>query len=486
MASRISEQEFITNLGNNTQSIQTMSQEEESRKLNLLVSLIANLNAEEIGNYLESEKVSILILNSCLLKVIESSKCPDKYEIVNLLLTNGASPNALIPDLKIPLLLKAASSGDIQLITMLLDHKAKTDILDSKGQNALFYVLMSRKGDNADVISTFIACGCDVNLSNKDDETPLLIACKENLKNCAKILLDHGANVNSLDRLGKNNSCLHYAAENGNLELVKLLVSKNINFKAVNSENNTACAIALKNQKLNIYSFLLEENSKKQVIEKKNCDELCKDNLKTKKDSIKANAGLGLSIIGYNNINTNSSACQAKRELQIKSSINQNKDKVSSTAKEESSTGNLTSSTNVSNTTSRIVLPKKAKYASLSGQTSSAINAVTKKSYQPNISTPKSSSAQSDLKSSKEGFNSKELFTKLVSNFSIQNNLSGAKERRSASVSTAGSQNECEKLIYILKKAKPHALDLNLETANKDFKNLSNQISEYVWLKYNI
>lgn len=275
----ITENDLIDNLNNVTH---TLSQEEENNKVNKLRDEIVNLNTEEVYFLLENEKYSQKSLNLALIKAIDIIKCPEKYDIIFSLLNSGANPNITLPSSKISILMKACSQADLSIIHLLLENKANTNLLDSNGRNCLFYALDSKKGDNSDVVSMLISYEVEINILDKNNDSPLIIACRENLKNSVKVLLEHNANINIIDKNCLDNTLLHIAVDKGSLELVKLLVNKNINVKAINSEGNTAMVLALKKSKNTIYQYLNEEYMKKQELEKKTMDDLYKDSLKSK------------------------------------------------------------------------------------------------------------------------------------------------------------------------------------------------------------
>lgn len=55
----------------------------------------------------------------------------------------------------------------------------------------------------------------DPNVRNNFDETPLHYACKRGLPPIVRCLIDHGADVSLVDKLGKG--VLHHAAEAGSV-----------------------------------------------------------------------------------------------------------------------------------------------------------------------------------------------------------------------------------------------------------------------------
>lgn len=313
-------------LNENTYQTQTLNQEEESQKLSYLKEVITNQDTEELGYLLEISKYTQKSLNIALLTAVNLVRSFDKIQIVHALLSNGANVNIENPKCKRSILMIASSNGDIDLVNTLVDFKASINTKDKNNQNCLFHSLNSKKGDNADVVLALLNAGADVNLVNTKEESPLIIACRENLKISARILVENGANVNVIDKITGNNA-LHYAAEFGNLELTKLLITKSINFKLLNKEGQSALNIALKKGHSHVFNFINEECKKKSNIDKRNIDELFKESKETVKKKPGKNSNNSKNKHNNNsNFANNASVNSSSYNNIIK--INKNKSKV--------------------------------------------------------------------------------------------------------------------------------------------------------------
>lgn len=92
---------------------------------------------------------------------------------------------------------------------------------DKKGNNPLYYSSLPEKA------KLFLDAGLDVNSRNGEQQTPLITVCmmkKVSNVQLAKFFLDNGADVSAKDMYG--NTALHYAAMNGHIGLVMLLLSR--------------------------------------------------------------------------------------------------------------------------------------------------------------------------------------------------------------------------------------------------------------------
>ena len=81
----------------------------------------------------------------------------------------------------------------------------------------------------------------DVNIGNDEDDVadgnvggPLLVACMFNQLQIAMYIINKGANIHVKD--DDNNTPLHWAAENGHINIVKFLILKGANKNAKNKK----------------------------------------------------------------------------------------------------------------------------------------------------------------------------------------------------------------------------------------------------------
>jgi ankyrin repeat protein len=102
-----------------------------------------------------------------------------------------------------PLLLHAADTLDADLILLLLDHGAPIDTCDANGVSALHRVADHRQAPQANAEAAarvLIEHGANVNARNWDDVTPLHQAVRARNLSVTKILLLHGADANAKDK----------------------------------------------------------------------------------------------------------------------------------------------------------------------------------------------------------------------------------------------------------------------------------------------
>ncbi|MFZ1756334.1 MAG: sigma-70 family RNA polymerase sigma factor [Caldilineaceae bacterium] len=113
----------------------------------------------------------------------------------------------------------AAATGDLALLTFLLDTGAERNAADQGGEMPLH--LAVRMGETG-AVRRLLDAGADVNASTKNGMTPLHHAALKAKPSMVELLVAHGAQVNSRDSAG--HSPADWAARKGRGEIVDLLV----------------------------------------------------------------------------------------------------------------------------------------------------------------------------------------------------------------------------------------------------------------------
>lgn len=105
-----------------------------------------------------------------------------------------------------------------------------------------------------------ITSGKEINKSNKQGETPLIMACIREKQDIVKLLLEKGANPNRGNKQGE--TPLYVACEFGNIGIVKLLLGYGANINTSNKQGETPLYIACKNnENLKIIKLLLKNGA---------------------------------------------------------------------------------------------------------------------------------------------------------------------------------------------------------------------------------
>ncbi|XP_031558329.1 fibronectin type 3 and ankyrin repeat domains protein 1-like [Actinia tenebrosa] len=153
-------------------------------------------------------------------------------------------------------LMMACFSGQLEVAKLLRAEGASWDTVDKTGSMALHWAV---DGANLDVVRWMLSDGCPVDVKDSTSGwTPLMrVAAVNGNANVAKILIHHGANVNSMDKEDK--TVLMNAALNGFEALVKLLVKKGANVNQKSDYGKTALDFAKSFEHENVARFLQEQ-----------------------------------------------------------------------------------------------------------------------------------------------------------------------------------------------------------------------------------
>ncbi|XP_051170463.1 ankyrin-3-like [Leptopilina boulardi] len=220
--------------------------------------------------------VEILLQNGADVNIVNNNgKTPFTYAIirkkiqfVEIFSQNGADINFLYQE-EAPLHIATRQTykkyEDIQLVEILLQNGANVNILNKKGLTAID---IATEMGNIQLVEIFLQNGAKLNGQDKLRKTLLLAAQKNNIQ-LVEILLKHSANVSQPvkayeGRIDDNSTTvLHFAAENGNLEMVKLLMTNG--FDAINAKDNsgeTPLEWAIYSSHLDVIKHLIENGAK--------------------------------------------------------------------------------------------------------------------------------------------------------------------------------------------------------------------------------
>ena len=138
-------------------------------------------------------------------------------------------------------IMKAYFWHKIDGINVLLNAGADPNIADANGDTCLHYA--AGLHSCTELLQAIISHGVDVNTTNKENKTALMLACGKGNKDTINVLLNAGADPNIADADG--NTCLHYAAQNDCCtEALQAIISHSVDVNATNKKNITALMIA--------------------------------------------------------------------------------------------------------------------------------------------------------------------------------------------------------------------------------------------------
>ncbi len=195
----------------------------------------------------------------------------DQTDIAEMLLGAGADPNMANRYGMTPLI-QAAFNGNSRLIVRLLEAGADPNSRTLEGENA---ILNAAKSGAVEGVTALLQAGADVN--SKDGylfQTPLMWAAASNQAEVARVLIEHGADLNAfsaeLDLQGVlvddghgdlpdgGLTALHHAARENSLETAQVLVNMGANPNLTDPQEITPLRVAVINANLDMARVLIE------------------------------------------------------------------------------------------------------------------------------------------------------------------------------------------------------------------------------------
>lgn len=233
----------------------------------ILIENGANINAVDIEGWSalsyavnngDIEIAKLLLENKAKIKdelliAIKSPIVESSINMMKLLIDNKANINYTDENGFNPLNI-AIESGDMELTKFLVTNGANVNSLMQDGVSLIGYAIAQ---NNMDLLQILIENGANVNYTGGDSwaNTPLQTASRLGLDNVVRILLTRNVDINAVDING--NTALHTAALNSQLSVVKLLLEKNPNLDIQNKVGNTALHLAVISGNIDIVGELV-------------------------------------------------------------------------------------------------------------------------------------------------------------------------------------------------------------------------------------
>jgi uncharacterized protein len=166
------------------------------------------------------------------LRLAEASMRGDRAAVRSLLQqgTDVNVVNAMLPD-GTTALHWAVRADDVETTEMLIRARANVAAADRYGVTPL---LLASLNANADIVEKLIRAGADPNSANPDGETALMTAARTGSVAAVKILLDHGATVDAKEGV-RGQTALMWTVVESHPEVVRLLHQRGANINATSS-----------------------------------------------------------------------------------------------------------------------------------------------------------------------------------------------------------------------------------------------------------
>lgn len=161
-------------------------------------------------------------------------------EIAKALLAKGADPAAKLEGAITPLHLAATSPEGLEMVKLLLEHKAPLEVKDNLEQQSPLDAA-ARLG-RLESVRALLAAGADVEAKDGKGRTPLILATMGGHLETVHLLLDKGAAIDA--RETNQATALHAAAQLGHKELAAALLARGAAVDLLDSQKKTPLHLA--------------------------------------------------------------------------------------------------------------------------------------------------------------------------------------------------------------------------------------------------
>ncbi|XP_029680078.1 ankyrin repeat and KH domain-containing protein 1-like [Formica exsecta] len=120
-------------------------------------------------------------------------------------------------------------------------------------------LMKAASAGHVDIVSLLIAHGADVNAQSTTGNTPLMYGCAGGHEEVVRVLLEAGANVNDHNENG--HTPLIIAAREGHIDLAMLLIENEANIEEVNDEAYTLLMKATREDDVKSAMHLIEREA---------------------------------------------------------------------------------------------------------------------------------------------------------------------------------------------------------------------------------
>lgn len=182
-----------------------------------------------------------------------------ELEIARYLIDKGADVNYSNQDKETPLH-QAIGREQVDLVRFLIEKGAKVNVADVRGFTPLH---KAAAAGNVEIVKLLVVAKADTD-AEMYGLTPLMFAVSSRKPDAVLALLDLGVNVNYGSRSGNvGQTALYLAIQNGDVEMVKLLLARKANPNARTKAGETLLQQAQKGDQNDIVALLKAAGAKK-------------------------------------------------------------------------------------------------------------------------------------------------------------------------------------------------------------------------------
>lgn len=181
-------------------------------------------------------------------------------QLIELILNRGGDSYILNSNGSSPLHI-ASHYGYISIVKFLITVGIPANISDNEKKTPLHYASewenpLVEQNDYKLIVKHLVDNKADMNVVNKEGETPLLAACMNRNKTMVEILIQLGANLNCCD--DQQWTIFHYICNEGWQDLIKYYVKGNIDLNAKTATGKTPLLLAAESSHKIVVMSLIE------------------------------------------------------------------------------------------------------------------------------------------------------------------------------------------------------------------------------------
>ena len=186
-----------------------------------------------------------------------------RKNIIRTMFDYGAYVNA-VDNTHTTSLMLASKMGKVDAINVLLSAGADRTIEDAYGDTWIHYAI---HGDcSKEVLQSIIDQGADVNATNKEGDTPLMLASQNENEDAINVLLSTGANRSRTFKDRYGDTWIHYAVrEDCSNEVLQSFIDHGHDVNATNEMNVTALMLVSENGNVDAMNVLLRAGADRTI-----------------------------------------------------------------------------------------------------------------------------------------------------------------------------------------------------------------------------
>lgn len=189
--------------------------------VNLTILIVACEKGHfEVVKYLVETGADINYVGNRQMNALMAASGKGHFEIVKYLVEKGADIN-ITTEFGSPISY-AAMSNNLKIIKFLVDNGAnKLNMYGSHIMVGATALHSSAENNNIEIAKYFIAKDFDIDIPDKFDTTPLMLAAARGHYEFFEFLIENNADLNKIDMYGK--TALDYAIKNNHIEIINLI-----------------------------------------------------------------------------------------------------------------------------------------------------------------------------------------------------------------------------------------------------------------------